>query len=121
MSGLIPLYDKIGTPYGFKVTDQDRILAFSGASAAWIQLDSVYTYAGQHVGWWEDDCIRGHDGGVIVFAEGAVLPGLHLPRLFKGFSLPAIAPEAARNFTQLPPDQPLYLPLWSSAMFGVWT
>src|SRR5580658_8361416 len=117
--GLIPLYDKIGTPTAFKMQDEDRILTLSGADVAWIQFGSVYNFQGAHIGWWDEDCLRGQDGGIMLFAEGGPM-GWPKPKLYKGFSIPVAGPSPGHSFTGIPPDVPVFTSRWSSYMFGVW-
>jgi hypothetical protein len=117
--GLIALYDKLGTPSAFKVQDEDRILALSGADVAWIQFGSVYNAQGGHIGWWDENCLRGHDGGIMLFAEGGPM-GWPAPKLYKFFSFPVAGPPPGRGFAQVPPDLPFFTSHWSSSLFGVW-
>ena len=114
----LPLFDKLGTPTTFLF--DGGFCNLSGQYVAYLINEHVFGLAGQHVGWWEDDCVRGHDGGVMVWALGAQL-GLHLPKPYTAFTMPNPVAQPARsgfpNFNV--PDRPLDFVAWSREMFPV--
>jgi hypothetical protein len=117
---MIPLYDHLGTPAAFYLEQEERFIFSWGASAAWLQLDSVYNYSGGHVGWWLDDRLLDHSGDILLFVEGAPNLPPPKPRLYKQFTPPKPAPNPGRCFTQVPPDRPLPRFAYSRTVFGVW-
>jgi hypothetical protein len=121
MESPLPLYDKLGTPTVFFVESGGaRFIDLSGASVAYLMIDNVYAYRGNHIGWWEGDRILGHDGGLMLWAEGVHVPGIYLPKPFKGYTMPTPGPPAGKNFINTPPDKPISLAGWSRDMWGVW-
>jgi hypothetical protein len=65
------------------------VYAFCGLALGYLDGDSVYSFRGRHLGWWEDGWIFDHHGARALFTEAAVvdhslmeaLAGLELQRL----------------------------------------
>jgi hypothetical protein len=117
---MVALFDKFGALAGFFLEPDGRFLTAAGSHTAFLKLDSVYSYSGAHVGWWFGDYMRGQDGGILVSAAGATIPGLSLPAPATQFPIPSFPPNPAKVFTKSPPDRPPELPNFSSALFGFW-
>ena len=76
-----PLYARSGDVYAWLDPQNGRIIGLGGKHIAYIAGDSVYNWAGRHIGWWHKDHMRDHEGKVVVFDRkarglGPVLPGL---------------------------------------------
>jgi hypothetical protein len=94
-------FDSGGRPIAYS-DDGRNVYAFSGHPLAYLEGDSVFTYDGQHLGWWDRGWIRDHHGACVLFTEAAIggppLPARHvLPA--KGFKN---APPA-RGFKHVKP------------------
>jgi hypothetical protein len=114
----VAMLDKIGDVIAFKF--DANFVNITGRYTARLINGSVFAWGGQHLGWWELDCLRGHDGGVVVWTIGADL-GIQLPRPFTGVTVPKCEspqpPFGWPNFN-LPTRMP-NLNVWSSTFFPV--
>jgi hypothetical protein len=63
-------YDAHGTPIAY-TDDGDAIFLFTGQPAGYHDSDSVYSFGGKHLGWFEDGLIRDNNGHVAFFTERA--------------------------------------------------
>ncbi|SRR5260221_6685803 len=63
-------YDIRGAAIAY-TDDGEGVFLFSGEPAAYHDGDSIYSYVGTHLGWFENGLIRDHDGHVVFFTEGA--------------------------------------------------
>ncbi len=110
---MTPLFDKNGQVAAF-LGANGRIVGTSGASIAWTSAGGVFDYSGNHLGWWDNDHMRGPDGGVVVRTREAHTLGI-TPRLPAQAPLPpTVRLEPARPMTQTPPMRPSNRGSWSS-------
>jgi hypothetical protein len=111
------LYDRTGSAVAF--LDGTRIMSLQGASLAWVDgSGNVYDYGGQHLGWWRQGHMRGHDGGVVAWMRGATGVGVPLPNAKRAPPSPRRSAEPHRQTPALPPPQPGGKLAWSSQSFG---
>ena len=61
-------YDRHGRPYAY-ADDGVHIYKYSGKPIAYIAGQSVYSYPGRHVGFFEDGMILDHRGDAILFTK----------------------------------------------------
>jgi len=61
-------YDVSGRAIAY-CDDGRHIYAFSGMPLAYLDDDSVYSFGGQHLGWWDRAWIRDHHGAWVFFTE----------------------------------------------------
>jgi hypothetical protein len=64
----INFYDKTGKPTAY-TEDRIHIYLFSGEAVGYLDGDSVFSYTGVHLGWFEDDWIRDHSGNCAFFTD----------------------------------------------------
>lgn len=63
-------YDRNGRPVAYS-NDGKHIFSFSGMPLAYIDQNSVYSYQGQHLGWFDDGWIRDNQGGCVLYTAFA--------------------------------------------------
>ena len=68
MNGGLTFYDSYGTPVAY-CDDGEAIYLYSGEPVAYLVEDSVYTYAGRHIGFVENGWVRDHDGRCVFSTE----------------------------------------------------
>jgi 4-fold beta-flower domain-containing protein len=111
-ASMIALYDRRGKVSAFLAAN-GRIVSRTGESVAWIQNGSVYDYHGQHLGWWENNHMRGSDGGIVVWLQGATGLGVVSPVP----SVPPVPPvpsvEPVRPVPSAAPVRPVNKLSWS--------
>ena len=61
-------YDRDGKPTAY-TEDGIHIYLFTGEAVAYLDGDSVFTYPGIHLGWFEDNWIRDHTGNCVFFTD----------------------------------------------------
>jgi hypothetical protein len=66
----IDFYSKTGEPIAHS-EDGEHIYLFSGTPVAYLAGDAVYTFSGEHIGWFEDGWIRDKQGGCVLFTADA--------------------------------------------------
>lgn len=66
----LDLYSHSGEPIAY-TEDGQHIYLFSGAPVAYLDGDAVYSFSGNHIGWFEDGWIRDLKGGCVLFTDGA--------------------------------------------------
>jgi hypothetical protein len=96
---LATFYTKAGKAVAYD-TDGIHIFLFNGRAVAYISGQSVYTYSGNHLGWYEDGWVYDHAGGCILCTEGAAgrpFKPVKQPKSMKGIrqALPPKAPQQA--------------------------
>jgi glutaredoxin len=64
----INFYDKNGKPTAY-TEDGIHIYLFSGEAVGYLDGDSVFSYLGVHLGWFEDNWIRDHSGNCVFFTD----------------------------------------------------
>ncbi len=108
-----PLFGQQGYSDYF-IYGNDRIVRPNGSSLAWIDKQgNVYGYDGNHLGWYENGCIRGHDGGVMAWQRNAKNLGVipPIPQIPPILSIPKIEP--IRPIPSIPPIKPIPKLDWS--------
>ncbi len=63
-------YNKRGSLIAY-TEDNCHIFKFNGEPLAYINEDSVYTYEGKHLGFYQDGWIRDNDNMCVFFTKGA--------------------------------------------------
>lgn len=63
-------YNKRGSLIAY-TGDNCHIFSFTGEPLAYINEDSVYTYEGKHLGFYQDGWIRDNDGMCVLFTKDA--------------------------------------------------
>lgn len=91
-----PIYDAKGKVYGWVDRQTGRIINLRGKHVAFVDGDSVFSWNGKHIGWWQNDHIRNQSGQVAVFLRGASGLGPAIPALAATPARPAIAAVPAR-------------------------
>ncbi len=111
-----PLYNQHGRVYAWFEQDSGDILDLRGRHIAFVDDDSVYSYAGRHIGWWKGDHVRDRSGAVAAFLEDAEDLGVFKPfTAFPPFPpLPSFPPF--RPFTEFKPFPPFDRWGWSDRM-----
>ena len=61
-------YDKTGNPTAY-TEDGIHIFLFSGKPVAYLEGDSVFSFTGVHLGWYEDHWVRDHKGNCVFFTD----------------------------------------------------
>ena len=64
----IIFFDLHGTPIAYSNNGKD-IFLFTGECAAYLHLDSIYSYNGIHLGWYEDGWILDNHGYCVFFTK----------------------------------------------------
>ena len=88
----LTFYDVNGNPIAYS-DDGRHVYAFSGIPLAYIEDDSVYTFDGQHLGWWDRSWVRDHQGSWVFFTDSAI----------GGPSKPALHARPAKALKIIPP------------------
>ena len=114
---MTPLYNKHGRVVAFLGLN-NRVIGLNGESKAWINSNgNIHDYRGRHIGWWDGDHMRGHDGGVALWLRGAHNLGVVPPVP----SVPPVPPvssvEPVRPVASVPPIRPVRMLGWSSETF----
>lgn len=77
----IDFYSKTGKPIAY-TEDGEHIYTFSGRPVAYLNEDAVYSFSGQHIGWFEDGWLRDIKGKCVFFTNtasgGPVKPVKHV-------------------------------------------
>lgn len=63
-------YDSNGNPIAY-ANEEGQIFLFDGRTIAYVQEESVYSYSGNHSGWFEDGWLIDHDGNHVLFSENS--------------------------------------------------
>ena len=94
----LTFYDVNGRPIAY--TDDGRhIYAFSGLPLAYLDVDSVFAFDGQHLGWWDRGWVCDHQGARVFFTDSAIIDGPPMPAKY-------IPP--AKRLRNLPPPVPAF-------------
>jgi hypothetical protein len=88
---MTPLYNQHGTVYAWMEDGTGNIVSLRGAHVAFTSGSNVYSWRGQHLGWWHNGHMRDHEGAVVLFradATGLIVgkPGLAGAPGFPGVS-----------------------------------
>lgn len=77
----IDFYDSSGSPVAY-CEDREHIFLFSGEPVAFLDNNAVYSFSGEHLGWFEDGWIRDKSGHCVFFTSdatgGPVKPAKHV-------------------------------------------
>ncbi len=108
---MINFYDQAGVPIAY-TEDLQNIYLFSGEPVAYIDGDSIYSYSGEHLGWFVNGWVIDHNGDNVYFSEntkGGPFKPLKQFLPFKGFKgfLPF------KGFKELKPFKPVVSLGWS--------
>ena len=63
-------YDQKGSPIAY-TQDGTHIYTFSGKPVAYLHGNSVYSYDGNHLGWFENGWIRDNSGNCVFYTNSA--------------------------------------------------
>ncbi|MFQ2194458.1 4-fold beta flower protein [Aeromonas jandaei] len=66
----IDFYSKSGSPIAY-TEDGQHIYLFSGAPVAHLDGDAVYSFSGNHIGWFEDGWVRDLKGKCVFYTASA--------------------------------------------------
>jgi hypothetical protein len=94
----LTFYDVNGRPIAYS-DDGRYVYAFSGLPLAYLDGDSVYSFNGQHLGWWDRGWVRDHQGAWVFFTDFARIGGQPMPRK-------SVLP--AKGLRALPPPVPAF-------------
>jgi hypothetical protein len=64
------LYDQSGAAYAW-LHKSGKIYDLAGQNLAFIEGDSIYSWSGDHIGWWQDGHGRDSHGAVAFFTANA--------------------------------------------------
>jgi len=106
------LYDKQGAPPAYIDDDGETIYLWHGAAVAWISDDSVYSFPGRFLGWFQDGWFWDQFGYAALFtddAQGGPATPAHLARDAPG----ARHARPTRGWPQPRPAQPELIAGWS--------
>ena len=107
------IYDRNGNAVAF--LRGGRIVSLSGGSIAWLDSSgNVYDYRGEHLGWWHQGHMRGHDGGIVGWVRGAKGLGLFPPAPKQVPPLPPPGEEPTRPLPNAAPLRPVHDKGWSA-------
>jgi hypothetical protein len=70
MSDEIDFYDYSGRPVAY-TQDGTHIYTFTGRPVAYLSDDSVYSFSGVHLGWFEDGWVRDNSGQCVFYTGDA--------------------------------------------------
>jgi hypothetical protein len=63
-------YNEQGEPIAY-TENRIHIYLFNGECAAYIDEQSIYSFSGDHLGWFEDGWVRDHQGCAVFFTQEA--------------------------------------------------
>ncbi|HTP13812.1 MAG TPA: hypothetical protein VMM37_09280 [Bacteroidota bacterium] len=64
----VNFYDRNGKPTAYS-EDGVHVFLFNGKPAAYLEGDSVFSFTGVHLGWYEDGWVRDHTGNCVFFTD----------------------------------------------------
>jgi hypothetical protein len=102
----LAFYDVQGHAVAYS-TDTFHVYAFCGLLLGYLDGDSVYSFRGRHLGWWEDGWVFDHHGARALFTEAAV----------GGPPLPSKQARPGRGFKDPPPTCDLQDPKPARVVF----
>ena len=109
----LTFYNQDGYPVAYS-EDSETIYFFNGEPVAYIHGNSVFSFNGTHIGWFENGWLRDHQGAALFFTEHASGTGPFKPlkklKPLKG--LKRLKP--LKGLRQLKPIKPFTLLSWSS-------
>jgi len=108
-------YEAKGFPIAY-TEDDIHIYLYSGEAVAYIEEDSVYSYSGQHLGWFIDGWILDNEGRCVFFTDDAI--GSPIQPIKKPHPLKEAKESASPKETkEMKPLRPLRTHAWSSLSF----
>lgn len=105
-------FDSKGKPYAY-TDDGETLYTFSGNPVAYISDDSIYSFSGTHLGYFENGLLRDRHGDALLFTSGASggpLKPLTMMEPLK--SLKQLKP--LKSLRQLKPLKPIATLCWST-------
>src|ERR1700739_1749806 len=106
------LFDANGEVYAW-LHDSGKIYGLDGENLAFIDRNSVYDWAGAHVGWWADGHIRDSKGAVFLFSADATHLGILKPMRSLRPLQPLRQLSPWKPLRGVRPLKPLKVPAWS--------
>lgn len=70
----VTFYDRHGYPIAY-MEDGEHIFLFDGSPVAYVYDNAVYTFRGEHIGWFENGWVRDLSGRCAFFTEEATGSG----------------------------------------------
>lgn len=108
-----PLFDRHGRVAAF-LGERRRIVSPAGESLGWIhENESVYDYRGGHLGWWDHDHLRAHDGSITLWLREAHDLGVVPPTPAEPPAAPTLRDEPPHPHVGEPPRRPANRRSWS--------
>ena len=107
----ITLYDQSGRPIAYS-DDHAHLYYFDGTPVAYLNGEHVYSFSGDHLGYYINGWVFDHDGGRILFsaeAAGGPLRPLKLMTPLKGIK--SVLP--VKGIRTIPPVKPIPSLGWS--------
>ncbi len=73
------LHDQTGEAIAFIDDDNTVHIYRSGYVVAWLWGRHIFTFHGEHIGWFDDGWVRDHDGNAVAFSADASAPPKRMP------------------------------------------
>lgn len=108
-----PLYDQAGDVYAW-LHETGKIYGLDGENLAFIDTNSVYTWDGTHVGWWQDGHIRDEAGRVALFTSQAENLGVVRPVRAVRPVRPVRAVSPVKPLKDVKPVRPVKQLVWAT-------
>lgn len=67
-------YDHTGRPTAY-TENSDVLYSFNGRPVAYLDGDSLYSFSGKHLGWFDQGWVRDHQGACVFFTDHAAGSG----------------------------------------------
>ena len=89
----VPLYNSEGDATHYLDVSSNIIFSYRGDPASYLERNTlkdlcIYSFSGNHLGWYENGIVRSHEGKIVAFRKGAVtnvmvkmLPMKALPKM----------------------------------------
>ena len=108
-----PFYNKKGEPIGYFAHDDSSIFSLEGLPLGYLEEESIYSFNGDHLGWFIDGWITDHKGQAVFFTKDApggpfkpsvkILPNLCNQRALPNKNIkkipPSVRPTLSRKWT----------------------
>lgn len=114
----VSIFDETGNATHYIDVSKGTVYSFDGTPVAFLKAKStyynVYSYQGDHLGWFENGVIRDHKGDIVGFQRGAITNILPKLESIKGIK----KIEPIRPIEKLEPIKPLYSMQFSKTQMG---